>query len=129
MNAAEELRAAATTLREKAKFAADGPWTCSPVWSPDSHATSGVYSNAYPTGTPESEVVASGGKGKAGFGGIRNPHNALWITLMQPAIAEPLADLLEFLSGVAEYAVKSGRAETIVDDYALTVARAINGGA
>ena len=91
---AKELRAAAAELRLKAKYATDGPWTCSPVWSPDSKSTSGVYSLAHPTGTVESEVVASG-RIKSGYGGIRNPHNALWLTYMQPSIAAPLADWMD----------------------------------
>jgi hypothetical protein len=73
---AEELRAAAAKVRHLGAVATAGPWTCSPVWSPDSPSTSGVYSRAHPTGTIESEVVASG-RVKRGYGGIRNPHNAV----------------------------------------------------
>lgn len=91
---ADDLSAAARLVREKAKHATDGPWTCSPVWSPDATGTSGVYSLAHPTGTVKSEVVASG-RIKPGYGGIRNPHNAVWITLMQPAVAEHLAASLD----------------------------------
>lgn len=115
---AGEMRAAATTLRLRAKRAAGGPWTCSTVWSPDSPGTSGVYSRAYPTGTIESEVVASA-RAKKGYGGIRNPHNALWITLMQPAIAAPFAAILE---AAADDYDATGR----IDPHAIEATRMIN---
>lgn len=143
MTPAEEVRTAAEALRLQAKLATDGPWTCSPVWSPDSSNTSGVYSRAHPTGTVASEVVASG-RVKRGYGGIRNPHNAVWITLMQPAVAEPLAVLLLRLSeDMRQREAVEGSASKAVhpvdfiglsaprEDWtaALALARQINGGA
>jgi hypothetical protein len=127
---AAEVRAAAAKLREKAKLATAGEWTCSPVWSPDSNSTSGVYSRAHRTGTVESEVVASG-RVKPGYGGIRNPHNAVWVTLMQPAIAEPLAEWLEAVAGGWEKSVEispGGSDVRFSAHPALAVARVINGG-
>jgi len=138
---AQELRDAAEKLREAAKHAAESPWTCSLVWSPDSTSTSGVYSRAYPTGTIESEVVASG-RVKPGYGGIRNPHNAVWITLMQPDRAEPLADLLDSIAdGMDELGAVEGSSSKAVHSVtvfglgapnrpwtsALVLARQING--
>jgi len=120
---ADQFARAAIKLREAARFAAKGPWTCSPVWSPDSHATSAVYSNAYPTGTVESEVVGSARKGRRN-GGIRNPHNAVWIALMQPALAEPLAAWMESWDGIP-----FNEHGPMADDlqHALNVARVILG--
>jgi hypothetical protein len=109
-------------------LAAGGPWTCSPVWSPDSGSTSGVYSNAHPTGTVASEVVASG-RVQRGYGGIRNPHNAVWITLMQSDGGDLLADLLDDQAGVYEtWAESHGHdvAERVVLR-ALEYARFLNG--
>lgn len=88
------LKRAAAELDAVTSLAAAGPWTCSPVYSPDSHATSAVYSNAYRTGTAESEVVGSTHK-KKGHGGIKNPHNAIYIAMMQPSVAGATARLLE----------------------------------
>lgn len=93
-NPVAELRKAAAAIRENARGTAEGPWKARPVWSPDSHVTSAVYSYAYPTGTVESEVVASGLK-RYPKGGLRNPCNARWIALMHPGLAEPLAAWLE----------------------------------
>ncbi|MFG2001769.1 hypothetical protein ACGFNU_21720 [Spirillospora sp. NPDC048911] len=86
------------------------------MFSPDAAATSGVYSLAHPTGTVESEVVAAG-RIRSGYGGIRNGHNAIWITLMQPGVAEPLADLLDAFAAI-EPVLDTGKA--------VAVARAIN---
>ncbi len=116
----EILLRAADVVDAKASLAAAGPWTCSPVWSPDSHATSAVYSNGYPTGTVESEVVGSSSKRK-GYGGIKNPHNAVYITLMQPRVAGALAPLLR-------HAAKTWDATAPEDrQYALDVALALLG--
>lgn len=93
-NPVTELRKAAAAIRENARGTAGGPWKARPVWSPDSHVTSAVYSYAYPTGTVESEVVASGLK-RYPKGGLRNPCNARWIAMMHPGLAEPLAAWLE----------------------------------
>jgi hypothetical protein len=128
MTPAEELRYAAQKVRHLGAVATAGPWTCSAVWSPDSKSTSGIYSLAHPTGTVASEVVASG-RVKPGYGGIRNPHNAVWITLMQPAIAEPLADWLESCAIQAGKVTDPRNQEIIADQHALKVARQINGGA
>lgn len=127
-----ELRDAVAKLRKHVKHATDGPWVTSSVWSPRATSTSAVYSHAHLTGTVESEVVASG-RIRSGYGGIREPWNAEYIALMQPAVGAALADLLEleadvFAARIAEY----GSDEFAVDgggDYALTIARLINGGA
>lgn len=125
-----ELRTAAAKLRKHVKHATDGPWVTSTVWSPRATSTSAVYSHAHPTGTVDSEVVASG-RIKSGYGGIRNPWNAEYIALMQPAVGEALAKLLEVEAdvvaariaedGTDEYAADSGT------DHLLDIARFING--
>jgi hypothetical protein len=127
-----ELREAVAKLRKHVKHATDGPWVTSSVWSPRAVSTSAVYSHAHPTGTVESEVVASG-KIRSGYGGIREPWNAEYITLMQPALGAALADLLELEADViAARIAQAGSDEYAVDlggDHALTIARLINGGA
>lgn len=132
MTAADEIRQAAAKVRETAKRATPGPWAASPVWSPRSSVTSAVYSLAEDAGTVASEVVASG-LAKAKHGGITNPHNALWIALMSPALAEPLAAWLEGCAGEAD-AMAHPTDWGICDEpgsvqSALAVARLINGGA
>ncbi|MGV9588186.1 hypothetical protein [Streptomyces tendae] len=89
-----ELRNAAAKLRKHVKHATDGPWVTSSVWSPRATSTSAVYSHAHPAGSVDSEVVASG-RIKSGYGGIRQPWNAEYIALMQPAVGAALAEWLE----------------------------------
>ncbi|MET8404499.1 hypothetical protein [Streptomyces sp900116325] len=115
---ADEIRAAVEKLRKHLKHATDSPWHSRPVWSPDSTSTSAVYSYAHRTGTVESEVVASG-RIRSGYGGIREPWNAEYIALMQPAVGAALADLLDDLS--------DGDDEGVVNPWALGLARQING--
>ncbi|MEU9323278.1 hypothetical protein AB0D91_05600 [Streptomyces canus] len=125
-----ELRDAVAKLRKHLKHATEGPWVTSSVWSPRATSTSAVYSHAHPTGTVESEVVASG-RIKSGYGGIREPWNAEYIALMQPAVGNALADLLELEADVIEGRIANdGSDEYAVDlggDHALTIARLING--
>lgn len=113
-----EISAAVAKLRLHVKHATDGPWATSSVWSPRATSTSAVYSHAHPTGTVESEVVASG-RIKSGYGGIREPWNAEYIALMQPAVGAALADLLDDLA--------DGDDEGFVNPWALGLARQING--
>ncbi|MFD5566582.1 hypothetical protein [Streptomyces cadmiisoli] len=127
-----EIRAAVAKLRKHVKHATDGPWVTSSVWSPRATSTSAVYSLAHPTGTVESEVVASG-RIKSGYGGIREPWNAEYIALMQPAVGAALADWLALeADDLAMRIAEAGADEYAVEldgDHALTVARLINGGA
>lgn len=123
---ADELKTAAATLRETVRGTAAGPWKAAPVWSPDAAVTSAVYSHGYPTGTPESEVVASGQK-RYPKGGLRNPCNARWIALMDPNLAEPLAVWLTFEAAIYEQ-IPADRQGACTPEHALAVARAINGG-
>lgn len=125
-----ELRNAAAKLRKHVKHATDGPWVTSSVWSPRATCTSAVYSHAHPAGSVDSEVVASG-RIRSGYGGIREPWNAEYIALMQPAVGAALASLLEVEADV----VAARIAEDGTDDYAadfgtnylLDIARLING--
>ncbi|MBF8187360.1 hypothetical protein ITP53_16790 [Nonomuraea sp. K274] len=138
MSTSDELKAAAAKIRVAARGATAGPWKATPVWSPDAAVTSAVYSHAHPTGTPESEVVASGQK-RYPKGGLRNPCNALWIAMANPDLAEPLAALLEHFASRYERmsemfgAPAGGPSERLAAgkpelhaDFALAVARAIN---
>lgn len=126
-----ELRDAVAKLRKHVKHATESPWHTSSVWSPRATSTSAVYSHAHPTGTVESEVVASG-KIRSGYGGIREPWNAEYIALMQPAVGAALADWLHLEADVIEArTVEDGEHTFAVDlsgDHALTIARLINGG-
>jgi len=125
-----ELRNAAAKLRKHVKRATDSPWVTSSVWSPDAVSTSAVYSHAHPTGTVESEVVASG-RIRSGYGGIREPWNAEYIALMQPAVGAALAKLLEVEANVvAARIAQDGTEDYAADygtDYLLDIARLING--
>lgn len=114
----DEIRAAVAKLRKHVKHATDGPWVTSSVWSPRATCTSAVYSHAHSAGSVDSEVVASG-RIKSGYGGIREPWNAEYIALMQPAVAAWLADLLEDLS--------DGDDEGVVNPWALGLAQQLNG--
>lgn len=125
-----ELRNAAAKLRKHVKHATDGPWVTSSVWSPRATSTSAVYSHAHPTGTVDSEVVASG-RIKSGYGGIRQPWNAEYIALMQPAIGAALVSLLEVEADVvASRITQDGTDEYAADGgtgYLVDIARLING--
>lgn len=127
-----ELRNAAAKLRKHVKHATDSPWVTSPVWSPDAVSTSAVYSHAHPTGTVDSEVVASG-KIRSGYGGIRNPWNAEYIALMQPAVGAALAQLLDVEADVVAARIAEDGTEDYAADfgtgYLVDIARLINGGA
>ncbi|MFD5798791.1 hypothetical protein ACFWIO_35710 [Streptomyces diastatochromogenes] len=126
-----ELRAAVAKLRKHVKHATDGPWVTSSVWSPRATSTSAVYSHAHLPGTVESEVVASG-RIRSGYGGIREPWNAEYIALMQPAVGAALASWLELEADVIACRIaEDGTDEFAVDlegDHALAIARLINGG-
>lgn len=125
MTPAEELRAAANVLDHAAARATAPPWHASLVYSPDATGTSAVYSYAHPTGTVESEVVASG-RIRSGYGGIRNPHNAVWIKLMSPAVAAPLIDWLNSEAKSAGKVSDPRNQEIVADPRALTLAREVN---
>lgn len=106
MTPAEELRAAATELRETAKRAhyQDDRWfvdvagpVASTAWLGPSHD---VLTATWP--------------------------QAAWAALMHPKLAEPLAEWLEMEAHMAEKRGLSAEGNTF---HALKVARAINGGA
>lgn len=125
-----ELRNSAAKLRKHVKHATDGPWVTSSVWSPRATSTSAVYSHAHPAGSVDSEVVASG-RIKPGYGGIRQPWNAEYIALMQPAVGAALASLLEVEADVvASRIAQDGTDEYAADGgtgYLIDIARLING--
>jgi hypothetical protein len=125
-----ELRNAAAKLRKHVKHATDSPWVTSSVWSPRATATSAVYSHAHPAGSIDSEVVASG-KIRPGYGGIREPWNAEYIALMQPAVGAALASLLDVEADVVAARIAQDGIEDYAADfgtnYLLDIARLING--
>jgi hypothetical protein len=125
-----ELRNAAAKLRKHVKHATDGPWVTSSVWSPRATSTSAVYSHAHPTGTVDSEVVASG-RIKSGYGGIRQPWNAEYIALMQPAVGAALASLLEVEADVVASCIAQGSTDEdgvyLGTGHLIDIAHLING--
>ncbi|MGW5711662.1 hypothetical protein [Streptomyces olivaceus] len=127
-----ELRNAAAKLRKHVKHATDGPWVTSSVWSPRATCTSAVYSHAHPAGSVDSEVVASG-RIKSGYGGIRQPWNAEYIALMQPAVGAALASLLEVEADVVAARIAQDGTDEYAADFGtghlVDIARLINGGA
>jgi hypothetical protein len=85
MTPAEELRAAAALLRERAAKTSGGTWTAEYLdqhncWWVD-HRTETSDSTTYGTVADLESIDMAG--------------NAAWIALMSPAVAEPLAALLE----------------------------------
>jgi uncharacterized protein YuzB (UPF0349 family) len=137
----DEIRAAVEKLRKHVKHATDSPWVTSSVWSPRATCTSAVYSHAHPAGSVDSEIVASG-RIKSGYGGIREPWNAEYIALMQPALGSVLASWLEraaeqadeAMHDVADYPDSDPDEGECVEDcdacdeqqFALNIARLIN---
>lgn len=123
---ADELRAAATLLRETASKATPGPWTAGGYGS--AGWTVGDIRGDLYIETEDSE------QGKA---------DAAWIALASPALAEPIAAALESagndLSGAEAAAAKLAHLGEDFDPIefcdepasvraALAVARALNGG-
>lgn len=81
----DELRAAATLLRETARAATPGPWGVETVV----RDSIGAYSY------PGHSFVATIGDRTADEYVVRD---AAWITLANPELAEPLADLLDSIA-------------------------------
>ena len=99
---AEELRAAAARLREKAKVATAGPWKS--------------YSG---------RVDSSRGTVAVAFDGY---YDSEWIATMHPDVAEPLAVLLEEAAEfVAQLAEHYPRLPVQPHARTLAIARVING--
>lgn len=135
MTPAEELRAAATLLRETASTATPGPWHT--VGLPWNHDTPFVVA-----GHPDPHVGKFVADVEQVFGDDEDDRDhgpdAAWIALASPALAEPLAVLLDTLADVMEWLgppeVMSGGhlidgmgVPRIEWDRALTCARAITG--
>jgi hypothetical protein len=108
---AEELRAAATKLRETAEKATPGPWG-----APE-HDSSVVAWRVGPGGFDDDfDYVIDQTLDRA--------EDADWIALAHPGLAEPLAEWLEMEAHMAERRGLSAEGNTF---HALKVARAING--
>lgn len=103
---AEELRAAATRLRETAAEACGGPWE------------NGDDDLLWIGGSVWGYSVHKEGTFLAG--------DPAWIALVHPGLAEPLAEWLETEAHMAEKRGNSAEGQTF---HALKVARVINGGA
>lgn len=123
MTPAEELRAAATKLRATAAHAAAGPWHI----RPGNDVSSNVADR-------NDDLIIDGGGYASGdkaivYGAALN-GDAAWISLVNPLLAEPLAQLLEDQAAMYEHYLLRGAdvAERIVW-HGLGVARVINGGA
>lgn len=130
MSPDEELRAAATLLRDTATRATPGPWG---VESESAHSH-GIYSY------PGHSFAASIGNLDADE---YAQHVARWIALLNPELAEPLAAWLEETANVMTW-LGPVKVQPVEDgaglwdgmgtprtewDRALAFARAINGGA
>ncbi|MFB4306915.1 hypothetical protein [Actinomadura sp. GTD37] len=114
MSPAEELRAAATLLRETASKATPGPWTTREV--PDEPYAEVMAGTEVAVAHAVSEHLA--GPGAAA--------EAEWIALMSPAVAEPLAASLEEAAQAAEFLSELADKSLINLTNALAVARALN---
>ncbi|MEV7013463.1 hypothetical protein [Streptosporangium sp. NPDC051022] len=104
MDAVEEIRTAATRLRETAERTSRAPWSTNGMWvmGADSHI--------------------------AHFGG--HLPNRDWVALAHPGLAEPLAAWLEEVADDAEKHARGGwgnSADEIACGWPLAVARLING--
>lgn len=104
----DQLREAATQLRELAVEATEGPWNYDPAY--------GFGSTA--------EVVAENG----GWIVVRGDHaedsNLRWIAAMSPAVAEPLAAWLESVA-LAREELDRPDLNILSEDSALTFARSL----
>jgi hypothetical protein len=130
MTPAEELRAAATKVRETASKATPGRWQ-SEVLPPNERFTRPAYwvTTEYDDSDGTTDVVVADCPWREG--------DAEWIALASPALAEPLAAWLEAVVGLIGQHPDLARRH--VDDEpcnsphchivhnALAVARAING--
>lgn len=107
MSPADELRAAATLLRETASKATPGPWE-RPLNTRYKHIVTAAKPDdelgRYRDGRPEKVVVAlietwsNGAHVRK-----RNGRDLEWIALMSPAVAEPDADLFDAIADLVEH--------------------------
>ena len=135
---AEELRAAATMLRETAAKATRGPWVYHPTISRhlDTEGAEYAWTICRPLcetdGGPACESDCGANVLKTGAEDCEEDNvrieDVQWMTIAHPGIAEPLAAWLE---GSAKHAAKvrdPRNQEIVADQDALKVARVINGG-
>lgn len=118
MSAVEELRAAATLLREAAAKATPGPWTV----RPGNDVSANVARN-------DDLIIDGGGytsDGKVTVYGAALNTDAAWIALASPLLSEPLAAWLESCAKHASKVSDPRNQEIIADSHALAVARVIN---
>lgn len=115
---AEELRTAATKLRDTAKAATRGPWHTAENVGADGNAYGKNHIGNW--GGEYLDSVADAGDGAAATA------DAAWICLANPLLAEPLAAWLESWEGV-----DLREDGPLPEDFAraLKIARVLNGGA
>jgi hypothetical protein len=132
---ADELRAAATKLRETASKATPGPWHT--VGLPWNHETPYVVA-----GHPDPHVGKFVAEVEQVFGDLDEDDrdhapDAAWVALANPALAEPLAIVLEDAAELYEWALERCHPELreqleprvrVQVENELAVARALNGG-
>ncbi len=112
MTPADELRAAATLLRERAAKATSGPWADLPYLGGDVYIKEADGSYRF---------IAQTARHDDAF----QPDDACWIATMHPGLAEPLAAWLEVEAEIAD-----GNSDTypLACPESLGVARVILGG-
>jgi hypothetical protein len=118
MTPAEELRAAAALLREKATEATDGPWEIEYSYAGDRPQALFRMNPDHPDDVDEA----------LGVGVMDEPADNVWVALMSPAMAEPMAAILETCARMAYlWAGTSGRPDAMSSESeaALAFARAI----
>lgn len=127
MNPAEELRAAATKLREMAAAATQGPWQACAPWSTGGEAPEEVQT-VTTAGYPNFDVAGwAVDTDDVGFQGGVKPWDAAWIALMGPDKAALLADWLESSAKTTEAMLATWQRNPLelTDPHALALARSI----
>ncbi|MEV7008251.1 hypothetical protein [Streptosporangium sp. NPDC051022] len=128
----EEIRAAATRLREVAADATPGPWQVgngTVIGLGIEQTSRGSFSYT----AQLAEVFDGTTRDEENYGGhdLGSPEgDAAWIALAHPGLAEPLAGWLEEVADDAEKHARGGcgnSADEIACGWPLAVARLING--
>lgn len=121
MTPAQELRAAATTIRETAASAVAGPWSMRDAWRPGDET---VHVARIANDKHEDVLTTRAGADIVGLPGTFE-HIALW----QPDVADIVADWLVSAAAIAEQGKDPSCVHRPIPHAALALARAINGGA
>lgn len=120
---AQELRAAASKIRETATRAMPGPWQLDgPYWHNDTYGNGQDPGMVSAGNARRAVAVASPLHPETEF---NMPHIALW----HPGVADAVADWLVSAAAIAEQGKDPSCVHRPVPYAALRLARAINGGA